>query len=70
MASFSSFLPSRKARGGAGIGFELTGTQPIAAARANGNHAATDAIFPVDELVEMEEEDKEDVEEEEDVEDV
>ena len=31
--------------GGGGNGFEAIGTQPIAAARAKGNQAATDAIF-------------------------
>ena len=29
------------------MGFELTGTHPIAAARANGNHAATEAILSI-----------------------
>jgi hypothetical protein len=31
--------------GGGGKGFLANGTQPIAAARANGSHAATLAIF-------------------------
>ena len=31
--------------GGGGSGFEAMGTHPMAAARANGNQAATDAIF-------------------------
>ena len=67
MASFSSFLPSRKASGGGGIGFDETGTQPIAAARANGSHAATDAIVQAEATREREEEeeDEEDEEEEE-----
>ena len=30
--------------GGGGSGFVAMGTQPMAAARANGSHAATDAI--------------------------
>lgn len=33
------------AAGGFGIGCLEIGTQPMAAARANGSHAATDAIF-------------------------
>ena len=35
--------------GGGGRGFVAMGTQPMAAARANGSHAATDAIPLLDE---------------------
>uniref|UniRef100_A0A182M588 Uncharacterized protein n=1 Tax=Anopheles culicifacies TaxID=139723 RepID=A0A182M588_9DIPT len=46
MMSFSSSERSRSLNtGGAGSGWDAIGTQPMAAARANGNQAATEAIL-------------------------
>uniref|UniRef100_A0A182VHD5 Uncharacterized protein n=1 Tax=Anopheles merus TaxID=30066 RepID=A0A182VHD5_ANOME len=46
MMSFSSSDRSRSLKtGGAGSGWDAIGTQPMAAARANGNQAATEAIL-------------------------